>query len=367
MKKYIARILLIPLAGLTFLSACKKAQGIGPSETPYKVFANVSFPKTSYGNVTNLNIKASVSTYGADYAYIVLSVKKYGAHTGQIFIKHQVDNGVSKRLNDIYPTSNDSSKYVFAKGDTTNQTYSVPVEIDTAFNLTIPVRLRKTGEPIADTYTIWITKRGEPGDFNDPTKGLAYGIAVITFNYTSEGLINQYSTTLGNSVSNNTLPSCLASVTDTKYLLATAKDSVLGSQIAPHIDFIYNNTKAGKFVFGSVKKSTAVFDFDTVVTNGLTGTAKDLNRLSSITAIAEYTAGDFDNIKSFKSLINAVDFLLPTPLVNYQTHITYTGDPKGKVFAFKTASGYRGLARIGTLTGDATSTGTVILDLKVQR
>jgi hypothetical protein len=394
MKKYIANTLFIVVVGFTFLYSCRPAKEIGPTEIPYKVIVNVSFPGTSYGTFINQNTKASVSTNGEDFANIVLSINRSDVHTGQIFIKQQLDNGASKPLatNNIYEATNDSthaikdsSKYVFTKGDTINQTYTVPAQIDGVFNLTIPVRLRKkepvadttgesntgkTIEPIADTYTIWITKRGETGDFNDPTKGLAYGIATVTFNYTAEGLITQYSTSLGNSVSGNMKPSCLASSTEAIYLLNTAKDSLKGKLIAPNIDFIYNNTEPGKFVFGSIKKSSTAFDFNTVVTNGLTGTDKDLNRLSSVTSMAEtkYTSSDFDNIKIFKNLIDAVDTYIPPKSINNNTHVVYTKDPKGEVFAFKTSAGYRGLARISeTPSGDGTDSGSVILDVKVQR
>lgn len=366
MKNPISAIIFLSIATLTYLSGCNKASQIEPDKNPVRPIAKMNFLPASYGIINNTDIRTSASVYG-DSAYIKLSVNGTGS-VGQIFITKQIDNETATawiNAATLYgSTFNDSTNLTLEFTASTSATYNIPASAPN-FKLKIPIALKKSTTAIAETYTIWITQAGMEGDFNDPAKGLAYGIAKLSFNYNAEGLINQYTTTLGNSLDNNTA-SCFASVTGTKYSLAVAKDSVGGRYIAPTIDFIYNNSKPGKFAFGSIKKSAAAFDFDTAITNGLSASVKDLNRLSNVTGVAAFK-GNFKAINTNKGLIDAVDAIIPLSAGNYKTSITYTSIDTATVFAFRTAAGYRGLAKITTITGDGTSTGTATLQVKVQR
>jgi len=370
MKKNIFKLSALALTGAMALFSCKSTSDeVKP--TSGKPTVNVDFVGTDYGVLKNFDVKTTVSTTG-DSAFIVLTVNGTQT-TDAIYITYQKDNDVAgpwkkhpdgTAIKGLKGSSFDgvtTGKEFNLASNLNSFTYDVNNDVNKAFKLTIPVRLRNTSDAKSDVFTLWLTTGANGSRFDNPAKNLAYGVAVITLNYTTEKLVNNYQTTLGNA--SDTLGSLFATNTGSNYKRSDAANATTG----PTIDFAYNTTGNGatlKYIFGSFYTSTGTED---LVVKGTAGTGcsfGDVSLINNFTKIAETTA-NFDNIAGDASLISAVDAVISASTTTNK--ISYSAAPTGNVFAFVTKGGKKGLVKIISAAGECGTAGQAMIQVKVQR
>ncbi len=364
------------MAGLAFFTSCKPADEVTP--TAGKPDVTITFDKANYGIQKDFKVSATVSTTG-DSAYITLiSDGESSKPTGAIYIMYQKDNETAVKFKEqpngqVIP----SAGYVGSKPDGTSEddfnyngndyTFNIPNSLNTSWKLTFPIKLRKdVDNPESDVFTIWVTKDGERGRFDNPAKNLAYGLATVTFNYTDEKLINNYQTVLANSAC-DTIGSLFSSQSGSNYQREFAQST---TGIGSTIDFAYNVYKksgetTASYFFGSFYTSTGSTDSD------ITAFFGSVTNISNFTHVAATTlsSADFDAIEGDASLVTAVNTAIGTSTTN---KVVYSSAPTDKVFAFETASGKKGLVRVNSVSGGITETSTgtdgfVDINVKVQR
>ncbi len=358
MKKNIFKLSAMALTGAMALFSCGTKEEVKPDVT--KPSVTVAFTGDKFGVQNDFKVSATVSTTG-DTAYIYLSVNGTEP-TGAIYIQYQKDNekavkftsqpgGGSIPSGGYYGTSYDGTvtkkSFNYVGGD---YTFDVNNDVNKAWKLTIPVKLRNTSTAKSDVFTIWVTKKSGTGRFDNPAKNLAYGVATVSLNYTNEALINYYATELGSS-KNLTLGSLFSTSTGSNYSRRYAQDTLAGAGV----DFVYNNFTSGKFSFGSFYSTASNTNAD--ITAGF-GAVDKITRIFKIKEVST----DFSTVAGETSLVAAVDAAAPTA-----SFLTYTTDPTGKVFAFITADGKKGLIKVVTIGAPNTDTGSASLEVKVQR
>jgi hypothetical protein len=367
MKKILSSLPIIAMAGLAFFTGCKKADDVTP--TSGKPSVTVTFDKANYGVQKDFKVSATVSTKG-DSAFITIIAdgNSTGNDMGAIYMMYQKDNEKSTKFTK-FPngtsipgagytgTHADGStpvKFNFAGSD---YTFNVPNTHKASLKLTIPILLRTDANAMSDVFTIWITKNGKAGRFDNPTQALAYGIATVTLNYTNELLINYYETELGSS-RNTTLGSLFSTKTGSSYSRKFAQDT-LETGSTKYTDIVFNNITDGKFSFGSFYSSATATNAD--ILDGFSATG--ITNITNITQIAE-SSTDFSTVTGDATLGAAVDAVINSTTPSFKS---YTSDPKDKVLAFKTAAGKKGLIKIVSINNaDGTST-SASLEVKVQR
>jgi len=367
--KILFRYATLLFVSATFLiSSCKKkADDVVPvnPQNPGKPSVKVDFLGSDYGKMQDLKVSATVSTQG-DSAYIFLSVDGT-QETNYIYMQKSEDNaefaawrrvtGPLKGTNLTGSTLGDFTEE--ATVGTRNYTYEVSTSaLKNAFKLTIPIVLRTTTSAKSDVFRLWITSGA--GKFNNPAKNLAYGVAEISFNYTNQALITNYSTELGNTA--NADGSLFSTATGSSY---TRADANVDAATGKLIDFLYNTTGTGttlKYIIASALDYSG--KLDATATAGFQ--SDGFANITNITKMAEYTGTtDFDNIVGETDLISAVGNDLNSNSTS--TKVEFSSDPAGKVVAFITASGKKGLVKIVSATGDASTSGSAVLKVKVTK
>jgi len=357
MKKNIFKLSALALTGAMALFSCSTKETVTP--TAGKPSVDVTFDKANFGVEKDFAVSATVSTTG-DTAYINISVNG-DQPTGAIYIMYQKDSekavkftkqphGETLPSGGYYGTAFDGTgktAFNFAGAD---YTFNIPTSVNKAWKLTIPVRLRNDATAKSDVFTIWVTQNGKSGRFDNPAKNLAYGVATVKLNYTNEALVNYYATELGSS-KNLTIGSLFSTSTGSNYTRKYAQDTLMGAGV----DFVYNNFTADKFSFGSFYSTASNTNAD--ITAGF-GAVDKITRIFKIKEVST----DFTTISGETSLVAAVDAAAPTA-----SYLTYTTDPSGKVFAFITADGKKGLIKVVTIGAPNTDTGSASLEVKVQR
>lgn len=367
MKKNIFKVAALTLAGAFGLFSCgEETETVAPKGKPT---VDVAFTSADYGvlNTDKFKVSATVSTSG-DSAFINLSVNGTEA-TDAIYIKYQKDNDSASAwknhpdgtsISNLGASSFDGTvkNQKFDKATNLNSfTYDVSDNINKAWKLTIPVKLRNTASAKSDVFTIWITKPGS-GRFDNPAKNLAYGVAVVTFNYTNEKLVNYYATELGSS-KNTDLGSLFSTSTGSNYKRAYAQDTLMGAGV----DFVYNNYTSGSFTIGSFFKDATNLNADVAIGFKDYPATTSLNKITRVIKIKEVASTvDFSTIVGDASLSSTVDAANPTA-----SYITYTSEPVGKVLAFITADGKKGLIKIVSINDANGTAGSAKLEVKVQR
>jgi hypothetical protein len=383
MKKNIFKLSALALAGTMALFSCKSTSDeVKPTNLPT---AKVDFVGTDYGVLKNFNVSTTVSTTG-DSAVIELTVNGTKT-TDAIYITYQKDNDVAGPWKK-HPDGSDIKglKGSSFDGATTGKefnlatnlnsfTYDVNNDVNTAFKLVIPVKLRKDATSKSDVFTLWLTTGASGSRFDNPAKNLAYGVAIVTFNYTNEALINNYSTILGNAA-NADLGSLFSTSSGSNYKRSEANVSGVGSTI----DFLYN-TPGTVYVFGSAATDaagtiesanatnsvTAGFDVDGA--DNILGNSDDgFYYIKNYTKFAEVSGGTFDGVTGDASLSTAVTTGIGTSTAS---KLVYTAQPAGKEFVFVTAGGKKGIVKVvsanGTGTGTGATSGEASIQVKVQR
>lgn len=357
MKKNIFKATALTLAGAFGLFSCATKEEVTP--TAGKPTVNVTFDKANFGVQKDFAVSATVSTTG-DTAYINISVDGTEA-TGAIYMMYQKDSekavkftkqphGESLPSGGYYGTAFDGTGKTAFNFNGSDYTFNIPSSVNKAFKLTIPVRLRNDATSKSDVFTIWLTKNGKSGRFDNPSKNLAYGVATVTLNYSNEALINYYETELGSSL-NDSLGSLFSTVTGSNYKRPYAQDVLMGSGV----DFVYNNFTSGKFTFGSFYSTATTTNAD--VTAGF-GDVSNIKRVIKIKEISN----DWATLAGDASLASAVTAAAPTA-----SFVTSTSDVTGKVYAFITADGKKGAFKVISSNTPNTATGSVSLEVKVQR
>jgi hypothetical protein len=358
MKKNIFKFAALTLAGAFGLFSCGTTETVAPKAG--KPSVDVTFDAANFGVQKDFAVSATVSTSG-DTAYINMSVNGI-AETGAIYMLYQKDSekavkfqtqpgGGSLPSAGYVGTSFDgASKNNFNYKSSGDYTFDIPNNINKAWKLTIPVKLRNTTGAQSDVFTIWVTKKSGSGRFDNPAKNLAYGVATVTLNYTNEKLVNYYSTELGSS-KNLLIGSLFSTSTGSNYTRAYAQDTLKGAGV----DFVYNNITAGKFSFGSFYANATNTNADITAGFGAITNIKRVIKIKEITS-------DFSTIVGETSLVAAVDAAAPTA-----SFVSLTTDVTGKVFAFITADGKKGVFKVISSNAPDTDTGSVNLEVKVQR
>jgi hypothetical protein len=367
--KILFRYATLLFVSATFLiSSCKKkADDVVPvnPQNPGKPSVKVDFLGSDYGKMQNLKVSATVSTQG-DSAYIFLSVDGT-EETSYIYMQKSENNAEFESWRRVSGPLKGKSLDGSAFGDfteeasigTRNYTYEVSTSaLKKAFKLTIPIVLRTTTSAKSDVFRLWITSGA--GKFNNPAKNLAYGIAEISFNYTNQALITNYSTELGNTA--NADGSLFSTATGSSY---TRKETDDDAAIGKLIDFLYNTTGTGttlKYIIASARDKDGNVDATATVGFQSTGFAN----ITNITKMAEYTGTtDFDNIVGETDLISAVGNNLTS--TSTTTKVEFSSNPAGKVVAFITESGKKGLVKIVSASGDGSTSGSAVLKVKVTK
>ncbi len=362
MKKIFSKLTILALAGVAFLYSCKPADEVTP--TSGKPTVTVEFDKANFGVQKDFEVSATVSTTG-DTAFVVVSVNGTNS-MGALYITYQKDNEKSEKFTKFpngtpipaagysgtrYDGTN-SVKFNFAGAD---YTFNIPNSHNKDFKFTFPILLRKNETTAkSDVFQIWVTQNGKTGRFDNPAKNLAYGIATVKLNYTNEALINNYETELGSS-KNTELGSLFSTSTGSNYTRAFAQDTLNGAGI----DFVYNNFTSGTFTFGSFYSNATTTNAD--VTAGFKQNPGGVDKIKNVIKIKEVSV-DFSTIVGDASLVTAVDNAAPTASL-----VNFTSEPTGKVLAFITASGKKGLIKVVSVNNANTTTGSVNLQVKVQR
>lgn len=359
MKKNNFKLAALALSGAMALFSCNPGEDVTPD--PTKPSVDVKFVGSQFGVQGNYNVKTEVSTTG-DTAYINITVDGT-EETGAIYVLYQKDdekavkwqkqpNGGSFPSAGYKGTSLDGTtknNFNYAGSDFT---FNVPSNINKAWKLTIPVALRKEASSKADVFTLWITKNGKSGRFDNPTQNLAYGVAVVTLNYTNGKLINNYEATLGGA--NNNLGSLFSTKTGGSYKRSYAQDS-LDAGSTKYTDFAFNDFTANKYVIGSFFTSAGAEDAD--VKSGF-GAVSNITRVLKIKDVGT----NFETITNDSDLDAAVTGAGPTA-----NKVIATTDPTGKVYAFITADGKKGLIKILSASNLSTATAELKIQVKVQR
>jgi hypothetical protein len=366
MKKNIFKLSALALTGAMALFSCGTKEEVTP--TAGKPTAKVEFLGADFGKLQeDFKVTTTVSTTG-DSAFIELSVKDGANATRAIYMMYQKDNEQAVKwtkqpnggsipskgyVGSDYADATKKNNFNFQGSD---YTFDVPTSINKSFKLVIPVALRTTGSPKSDVFTLWITADGK-GRFDNPAKSLAYGVALITFNYTNEALINNYETYLGNAA--DTLGSLFSSKLGTNYKRSVANVEGIGTTI----DFVYNtpgDRADNKFVFGSFYKTATTTDADVTAGFG------DVTKITNVTKIVSATSGTFDAVVGDASLATKVDALITSSTTTAK--VMYGGSPAGEEFVFVTASGKKGVVKIVSASGTGTTTaGQARILVKVQR
>lgn len=359
MKKIFSKLTILAVTGMAFLYSCKPADEVTP--TSGKPTVTVEFDKANFGVQKDFEVSATVSTTG-DTAFVVVAVNGTSS-TGALYITYQKDNEKSVKFTK-FPngTSIPAAGYSGTRYDGTNSvkfnfvggdyTFNIPNSHNKDFKFTFPVLLRKNETTAkSDVFQIWVTQNGKAGRFDNPAKNLAYGIATVKLNYTNEALINNYETELGSSL-NTELGSLFSTSTGSNYSRRYVQDT-LG--VNNSVDFVYNNFTSGKFTFGSFYSSATATNADVTAGFGAVTNIKNVIKIKEVSV-------DFSTIVGDASLIAAVDNAAPTA-----SFVTYTAEPTGKVLAFITASGKKGLIKVVSVNNANTATGSVNLEVKVQR
>lgn len=375
MKKNIFKLATATIAAAFGLFSCGTKEEVKP--TAGKPSVNVTFDAANYGVQKDFAVSATVSTTG-DTAYINITADGT-ASMGAIYMMYQKDSEKAvKFTKQPNGSSIPSGGYIGSKTDGTEKnnfnyvggdyTFDVPKSLEKSFKLTIPVLLRKDAISKSDVFTIWITKGKGTGRFDNPAKNLAYGVATVTLNYTNEALINYYETTLGNSA-NDTVSSCFATATGTNYNRENANVDAVGTSI----DFIYNNynnpsTKSNQWIFGSFYTSSKTVDTD--LNSGTKNFFGAVDKITNFTQVTESTTDSWTAAVGNLTLAAEVDKVINS--TTKTNKVVYPSNPEGKVFAFVTASGKKGLVKVGASRGGITSTATdtdgeIDLEVKVQR
>lgn len=366
MKKFLSSLPIVALAGLAFFTGCKKADEVTP--TSGKPQVTVTFDKANYGIQKDFQVSATVSTTGDTAFVTIIADGSTGNDMGALYMMYQKDSEKAvKFTTQPNGTSLPAAGYVGSKADGTaktkfnfagsDYTFNIPNTYKQSIKLVLPILLRKDATAKSDVFTIWITKNNQTGRFDNPTQALAYGIATVTLNYTNEALINYYETELGSS-RNSTLPSLFSTKTGSSYSRKFAQDTLeMGS--TKYTDIVFNNITDGKFSFGSFYSSSTATNADIVdgfLTTGIT-------KITNITQIAESSA-NFANIGGDASLATAVDAVITSSTPSFKS---FSSDPTGKVLAFKTAAGKKGLIKIVSINNPNTTSTSADLEVKVQR
>ncbi len=388
MKKLIYSFATLSVAaGMVFLSSCKTDEvKPGNPNSSNKPSAVVTFLSANYGIQKDFQVKADVSTQG-DSAFISISVDGTKP-TGAIYMMYQKDvekavkftkhpNGTALPGGGYkgYAFNGTTGGTAFGLSPIGDFTFNIPSSLKNAWKLVIPILLRKDATSKSDVFTIWVTQDGKPGEFKNPAKNIAYGVATVTLNYTTEKLINYYETTLGNPV--DAIGSLFSTQYGSNYKRKTVQDTL--TEIGKTIDFVYNTAggivASPIYIFGSFYNSAGI---DSDVKSGF----GDVTNITNVTKIATVsgTSTTFDGINGEASLISAVDAAITSTTTT--TKVTYTGTlASGTTFAFVTAGGKKGLVKILSATGtgsnsDATQNvpngiagtpGQAMLEVKVQR
>ena len=323
MKKLIYSLTnLSVVAGMIFLNSC----GTTPPEvkpTAGKPSVAVSFDPTTYGVQKDFEVSAVVSTTG-DSAYVTISVNGTKP-TGAIYVMYQKDNekavkftkqpnGTNLAAAGFKGSAFDGTKATnFNSPNLNDFTFNIPATVKNAWKVVVPILLRKDATAKSDAFTIWVTQDGKPGEFKNPAKNLAYGVATVTLNYTNEKLINFYETTLGNS--SDSTGSLFSSKYGTNYTRANANASV---ELGKSIDFVYNTGSATspKAIFGSFYTSTNVVDADVAAGFSSTG----LNNITNYTKIASVAGTVFDAVTGEDSLAAEVDKVITATTTTNKIH-----------------------------------------------
>ncbi|HTF80380.1 MAG TPA: hypothetical protein VL947_01600 [Cytophagales bacterium] len=377
MKKNIFKLSALALAGALGLFSCGTKEEVKP--TAGKPSVDVKFEGANYGVQKDFAVSAQVSTTG-DTAYINISVNGTQP-TGAIYINYQKDNekavkftkqpsGASIPGGGYFGYANNGTGRTAFNYNGSDYTFDIPNSVNTAWKLTIPILLRNTATAQSDVFTIWVTQNGENGRFDNPAKGLAYGVATVTLNYTNQKLISFYETTLGNSA--DTIGSLFSTSTGSNYKRSDANNANVG----PTIDFIYN-TPLTNYVFGSAATNasgdiesnqgatsvTAGFDVDGP--DNTLGNADDgFHYIKNYTRFAKSTA-NFDNIAGDTDLAGAVDAAVTSSTT--ASKVVYTSAPTGEVFAFVTKAGKKGLVKVVSAGLGGAVAGQTTIQVKVQR
>jgi len=358
------------IAGLAcvavFSSCSKKADEVTPNVTKPNV--TVSFLGADYGVQKDFDVSATVSTTG-DSAFINISVNgSTGQEMNRIYMTYQKDsdkedkftkfpNGTSIPAAGYSGTNFDGSNVEkFNYNDVTNTgTFNIPSGKSKDFKLTIPILLRTDATSKSDVFKVWIVKGGKSGDHKNPAKNLAYGVAFVKLNYTNEALISNYETVLGSS-KNDTIGSLFSTSTGSNFKRSFAQDTLMGSGI----DFVFNNFTSGTFTIGSFYKDASTTNSD--VTVGFKQNPGGVDNIKRILRIAESTIAAWDGVVGEASLVSAVN-----GVSSFTSFVTYTSDISGKVFAFITADGKKGLIKVVSVDNANTIGCSATLQVKVQR
>lgn len=382
MKKNNFKLAALALSGAMALFSCGTTEEVKPNSS--KPTVTIAYSEADYGKLGNKPFSADVSTQG-DTAFIILTVNG-SQETDAIYITYQKDNDVAgpwkaqpdgSSLKSVGASSFDGSvtnKKFDLASNLNSFTYDINNDVNKAFKVTIPVILRKTSTAKSDVFTIWITKPGN-ARFDNPAKNLAYGVAVVTFNYTNEKLVNNYATVLGNAT-NADFGSVFSTSTGSNYKRSDANNATTG----PTIDFLYN-TPGTAYVFGSAATdangtiesanatNSVTAGFDVNGADDILGNSDDgFYYIKNYTKFAKVDKGSFATITGESSLATFVNAKLGS---STDSKLVYTTAPVGEEFVFKTASGKLGIVKIvtasGSGVGNGSTSGEAELQVKVQR
>ena len=361
MKKTLKQIAFSALAGFA-MYACKPADEVIPNADKPNV--TIKFSSAEYGVQGSFVKSATVSTTG-DSAYINLEVDG-DKETSAIYVLYQQDDNKAVKftkqpngsaISEIKGTDltgANSTKFNYKGGD---YTFDVANNLNKKFKLTIPILLRNTATAKSDVFTIWITKKGENGRFDNPAKALAYGVATVTLNYTNSNLINYYETELGSS-KNLEIGSLFSTKFGSNYTRAFAQDTLMGNGI----DFVYNNFTDDKFVFGSFYKDATNTNAD--VTAGFKQNPGGVDKIKNVIKIAKSTSADWTSATDEAKLKEAA---MKTVSATSPSFVSYSTEPTSEILSFITSDGKYGLIKVVTSNSKNTTSGSVNLEVKVQR
>ncbi len=364
MKKFFSKLTLALTACAAFLASCDPAETVEPNKTKPNV--SVSFAGSDYGVQKDMKVSATVSTTG-DSAFINITVNGT-EETNKIFMTYQKDNDKAEKFTKFPDgTSINAGGYTGtdlngANGEKFNYssgTFNIKSDISKAFKITIPVLLRTTSSAKSDVFQIWVTKKGKSGSHDNPAKNLAYGVATVTLNYTNEALINNYETVLGSS-KNDTIGSLFSTSTGSNYFRSFAQDTLNGAGI----DFVFNNFVSGTFSIGSFYKDATNTNDD--ITTGFKQNPGGVDKIKNVLKIAETTTTAWDNAIGETSVVSAVDAISAGTFASFKTYTSESAF-EGKVFAFITAAGKKGLIKVISVDNADTKGGAATLQVKVQR
>jgi hypothetical protein len=144
--------------------------------------------------------------------------------------------------------------------------------------------------------------------------------------------------------------------TGSNFKRSFAQDTLMGSGI----DFVFNNFTSGTFTIGSFYKDASTTNSD--VTVGFKQNPGGVDNIKRILRIAESTIAAWDGVVGEASLVSAVN-----GVSSFTSFVTYTSDISGKVFAFITADGKKGLIKVVSVDNANTIGCSATLQVKVQR